>query len=45
MSMVNKPSRMVTYNEELPSIKSHDPLITWDCDFNFSYVCVYNANA
>ena len=23
------PGKVVTYNEEVPSIKSHDPLITW----------------
>ena len=32
MPMVTKPSRVVIYKEELPSIKSHDPLIMWTCD-------------
>ena len=29
MSMVTKLGRMVTYYEEHPPIKSHEPLITW----------------
>ena len=29
--MVTKPGRVVTHNEELPSIKSQDPLIMWSC--------------
>ena len=28
MSMVTKFDRVMTYHEELPSIKSHDPLVT-----------------
>ena len=35
--MATKPGRLVTYNEELPSIKLYDPLITWFSDFDFSY--------
>ena len=35
MPMATKPGWVVTYNEELPSIKSHHPLITWSCDFDF----------
>ena len=31
MPMATKPSRAVTYNEELPSIKSKDHLIMWSC--------------
>ena len=31
--MTTKPGRVVTYSEELPSIKSHDTLITWFSDF------------
>ena len=31
MSMVTKLDRVMTYHEELPSIKSHDPLVTWSC--------------
>ena len=27
--MATKPGRVVTYNEELPHIKSEDPLIRW----------------
>ena len=34
--MTTRPGRVVTCNEELPSIKSHDPLITWSSDFDFS---------
>ena len=33
--MVTKSSRVVTYNEKLSSIKSHDPLITWRSDLDF----------
>ena len=33
--MANKLGSLVTYNEELPSIKSHDPLITWSLGFDF----------
>ena len=29
--------RAVTCSEEFPSVKSHDPLITWYSDFGFSY--------
>ena len=29
MPMATKPDRVVTYYEELPILKSHDPLITW----------------
>ena len=44
MSMAAKPGRVVTYNEELPSIKSHDPLITWPKDFDFSYsICRFRT--
>ena len=32
MSMATKLGRVVTYNDVLPSIKSHDPLMTWSCD-------------
>ena len=35
--MATKPGKVVTYNGELPSIKSHDPLIMWSSDFDFSY--------
>ena len=35
--MATKPGTVVTYNEELPSKNSHDPLITWFSDFDFSY--------
>ena len=34
--MATKSGRVVTYNDELPSINSHDPLITWSSDFDFS---------
>ena len=33
--MAIKPDRVVAYNGELPSIKSHEPLITWSYDFDF----------
>ena len=36
--MTTKPGRVVTFNEGLPSILSHDPLITWSSDFDFSYI-------
>ena len=35
--MATKPDRVVIYNEELSSIKSHDSLIMWSSDFDFSY--------
>ena len=35
--MATKPGSVVAYNEELPSIKSQDPLITWSTNLNFSY--------
>ena len=35
--MDTKLGRVVTYNEELPSIQSHDPLITLPSDFDLSY--------
>ena len=31
LPMTTKPGRVVTYNEELPSIKLQDPLTTWSC--------------
>ena len=34
--MATKPGRVVTCNEELSSIKSHNPLITCSSDFDFS---------
>ena len=34
--MATKPGRVVTYNEELPPIKSHDLLIMWSSGFDFS---------
>ena len=40
--MAIKPGRVVTYNKELPSIKSYDSLITWSSAFGFSYlICRY----
>ena len=42
--MTAKPGRVVAYNEELPSIKSHYPLITWSSDFDFSHtICRLRA--
>ena len=41
--MDTKLGRVVTYNEELPSILSHDPLITWSSDFDFSYTQTYGT--
>ena len=35
MSKVTKFGRVVTYDQELPSIKSEDPLITWFCKFEY----------
>ena len=32
-----KPGRVVPYNEELPSLKSHGSLITGSSDFYFCY--------
>ena len=34
--MAPKPGRVVTCNEEFPSIQSHDPLITWSGDFSYT---------
>lgn len=31
MPMTTKPGRLVTYNKELPSIKSKDSMIKWSC--------------
>ena len=33
--MATKSISVVACNEELPFIKSHDPLITWSSDFDF----------
>ena len=33
--MATKPDTMITYNQGLPSIKSHYPLIMWSSDFDF----------
>ena len=42
--MTTKPGRVVAYNEELSSIKSHYPLITWSSDFDFSHtICRFRA--
>ena len=42
--MATKPGRVVTYNEELLSIKSHDPLIRWSSNFDFSYtICRFKT--
>ena len=42
--MITKSGRVVAYNEELPSIKSHDPLITWSSDFDFSHtICGFKT--
>ena len=42
--MATKPGRVVTQNEELSSIKSHDPLITWSSDFDVSYtICRFRT--
>ena len=30
-----KPGRVVTYNEDLPSVNSQDPLITWSCKVKY----------
>ena len=36
--------KVAKYNEELPSINSHDPLITWSSDFDFSYtICRFRT--
>ena len=32
MSMVTRPGSVVTYDDGLSFIKSHDPLITWSCE-------------
>ena len=42
--MATKPSRVVTYSEELPSIKCYEPSITWSSDFDFSYkICRFRT--
>ena len=33
MPMVTELVRVVNYHEGFPSITSHDPLITWYCEF------------
>ena len=35
--MAPKPESVVTNNEELLSIMSHNPLISWSSDFDFLY--------
>ena len=35
--MATKPLKVVTYNEELLSKKSHDSLITWYSNFDLFY--------
>ena len=35
--MATKPSKKVTYNEEPPSMESHDPLIMCSRNFDFSH--------
>ena len=42
--MTTKLIKAVTYNEEFPSIRSHDPLITWSVDFYFSYTIYIQYN-
>ena len=37
-NMTTKPSRVVTYNEALPFIKLHNPLIMWSSDVDLSYM-------
>ena len=37
MPTTTRVGRLVACIKELPSIKSHDPLIMWSCDFDFSY--------
>ena len=34
MPIATKLGRVVTFNEELPSIKSENPLIMWSCNFS-----------
>ena len=42
--MATKPGKVATYNEELPSRKSYDPLNTWSSDFDFSdTICRYRT--
>ena len=42
--MATKPSRVVTYNEQVHSVKSYDFLITWSSDFDFSYtICRFKT--
>ena len=40
-----KPGRVVTYNEELPSIKSHDPLITKPIKVWWQIICYISTTA
>ena len=35
MPIATKLGRVVTFNEELPSIKSENPLIMWSCNFSW----------
>ena len=39
-----KPSRVVTYNDELPSTKPFYPLITWSFDFSHT-ICRFRTQA
>ena len=32
MPMATKLRKVVTYHEEFPTIKLHDPLIPWSCE-------------
>ena len=43
-NMATKPLKVVTYNEELLSKKSHDPLITWYSNFDLFYT-IYSFKA
>ena len=40
MTATTKFGRMVTYNEEFPSIESQDPLIKWSCNGKRKIKCI-----
>ena len=35
--MATKPCKVLTYDEGLPPIESHDPLITWSSEIKLNY--------
>ena len=41
--MAIKPDKVLTHNEELPSIKSHERLLTLSYDFDFYTICRFKT--